>query len=76
MADVEYILQGMLSNPQLTVTMPIPAEDPSLPIRAVMTKEMQQGLYIYLPSLPEEESPPQDQWLPPGFAWTRGPLDP
>ena len=64
-----------LSNPRLTVAMPIP-EDPSLPIRAVMTKEMQQGLYIYLPSLPEEESPPQDQWLPPGFAWTRGPLDP
>ena len=76
-ADVEYILQGMFSNPRLTVAMPIPAEDPSLPIRAVMTKEMQQGLYICLPSLPEEESPPQDQqWLPPGFAWSRGPLDP
>ena len=74
---MEYILQGMLSNPQLTVTMPIPAEDPSLPIRAVMTKKIQQGLYIYLPSVPEEESPGQDQqWLPPGFAWSRGSLDP
>ena len=43
-ADVEYVLRGMFSNPRLTVAMPIP-EDPSLPIRAVMTKEMQ-GLYI------------------------------
>jgi hypothetical protein len=36
-----------LSNPGLTVAMPIP-DDPSLPIMAVIKKEMQ-GLYIYLP---------------------------
>ena len=48
-------LRGMFPNPGLTVATPIP-EDPSLPIRAVTNER--QGLSKYLPSPPEEESPP------------------
>ena len=49
-ADVEYVLQGMFSNPRLTVAMPIP-EDPSLPIRAVTNER--QGLSIIFLPLPQ-----------------------
>jgi hypothetical protein len=54
-ADAQSALRRWFQDPQLTVVKPNP-EDPSLPIRAMTTNEMQQGLYIYLPSPPERGS--------------------
>ena len=53
-ADAQSALRRWFQDPQLTVVKPNP-EDPSLPIRAMTTNEMQQGLYIYLPSPPEKK---------------------
>ena len=50
-ADVELVLRQWFSDEQIRVAKPI-SEDPSLPIRAMMTTNETQGLHIYFPSPP------------------------